>query len=55
VGLDFGDGIADHADRGGAASGEGDACRAEVVGVWSAFEAAEPLEFAEEVVEGPFC
>ena len=53
-GLDFADRLADHADRGVAAWGEGDAFGAQVVGIWPAFEVAEALELAEQVVEGLF-
>ena len=49
--LDFGDGVADYANRGGAAGGEGDALGAEVVGVRSALEVVEALELTEQVVE----
>jgi hypothetical protein len=51
-GLHFADRLADDADRGGAAAGEGDAFGAQVLGIWSALEVAEALELAEEVVEG---
>jgi hypothetical protein len=53
-GLHFADRLADHANRGGAPSGEGDAPGAQVVGVWSALEVAEAFKLAEKVVEGLF-
>src|SRR5438552_5938113 len=53
-GLHVGNCLADYANRGGAASREGDPFGAEVVGVRSSLEIAEALELAEQVVEGLF-
>ena len=49
-GLDLADGVPDHAHRGDAAWGEGNALRPTVVGTPSTLELAEPFELAEQVV-----
>ena len=46
----FADGVPDHAHRGDAAWGEGNALRPTVVGTPSTLELAEPFELAEQVV-----
>jgi hypothetical protein len=51
-GLDFADRLADHAHHRLAASGEGDALGAQVVGIRSPLEVVEALERAEQIVEG---
>jgi hypothetical protein len=51
VGLYLADRLADDADSGLAAGGEGDAFRSQVVGVSLAFEVVEALELAEQVVD----
>ena len=51
-GLEIGNGLADHADRGAAARGEGDALGAEVIRIRSPLEVAEAFELAQQVVEG---
>ena len=51
-GLEIDDRLADDADEGVAADGEGDALAAEVSRVRSALEIAETLELAQQVVEG---
>src|SRR3954463_10778509 len=53
-GFHLSNGVTDHADRGVAARREVDPFRAEVVGVRSAVEVAEPLELAEQMVHGLF-
>jgi hypothetical protein len=49
---EFGDGPADHGDREGAACCEGDALRASVIGIRSAFEIAQALLALTERVRG---
>ena len=51
-GLDFADRLADDADRGSTAPGEGDTLGAQIVGIRASLEVAEPLELAEQVAEG---
>src|SRR5262245_34346897 len=50
-GLHLADRLTDHADRSGAPGREGDALRAQVVGIGPALEVVEPLELSEQVVQ----